>query len=96
MRIPRKKGSFIVNSRLQGFEPGDAERIAFGIEANYFLSHTTLLVYHLLFILPGFVFWGYWLRYNPGDYQDASVPLFAIVVLIGTVWGLFGKRIGIA
>ena len=86
-RIPRKKGAFNAC-------PCQPEEVAFGIEADYAMSFAVLFVYHLILIFSAFGFWVHWLRYHPGDLQNASVPTFTVLALITAFWGLRGWRIG--
>jgi hypothetical protein len=69
---------------------------AFGIEADYVLSLRILAAYHLLTIIPAFAFWAFWLSNNPGDWQNASVPLVTVLALITVFWIMAGKRVGIS
>ncbi|EMD95267.1 hypothetical protein COCC4DRAFT_204965 [Bipolaris maydis ATCC 48331] len=95
-RIPQKKGTYDASSRVHAPSLNYINRVAFGVEAGYFPSLAFFLAYHVFLILSGFSFWIYWMAYLPEDLQNASIPLFTIIMLIGTFWGLFGKRISIS
>lgn len=82
MRIPRKKS---------GLDPW--EKAVFGIEADYVLSFRILFLYHLGLIFSAFAFWIHWLTHHPDDLQNASVPIFTVLGLMGAFWGLLGRRI---
>lgn len=91
LRIPRKKGPFQTTSGLHSASIYTVGKIAFGIEAEYLPSGVLFLIYHTVFILLGFSFWVYWLKQNPGDLQNASVPLFTVLGLIAGFWTFYGK-----
>ena len=95
MRIPQKKSAFDAPSSAPTSHLDLVDKVAFGIEASYLPSHLFFLVYHVAFLLSGFGFWAYWIRHHPDDLQNASVPLFTVIMLIGSFWTLFGKRLGI-
>jgi hypothetical protein len=84
-RIPRKESAFSVDQSRSG-------DVAFGLEADYSLSFAILFMYHVTVLFPAFSFWIYWLRNHPNDLQNASVPAFTLLGIIGACWGLFGKR----
>lgn len=88
-RIPRKKSAF----NISWSQPGE---VAFGIEADYALSFAILFIYHVVFIFSALGFWVYWLRNHPDDLQNASVPTFTVLGLLGAFWGLLGRRIGVS
>ncbi|KAI8623942.1 hypothetical protein F5Y19DRAFT_481082 [Xylariaceae sp. FL1651] len=94
LRIPQKKGVFGTTTDLYSSGPQIAERVAFGIEADYLPSNVFFFLYHAILILSGFGFWIYWLREHPGDLQNASVPLFTIFALIAAFWAFLGKGAG--
>jgi len=84
-RIPRKESAFSVYQSRSG-------DVAFGLEADYLLSFIVLFMYHHMDLFPAFSFWVYWLRNHPNDLQNAFVPDFTLLGIIGACWGLFGKR----
>lgn len=88
-RIPSKKGAFNASLSQSG-------GVAFGIEADCALSFAILFIYHIFFIFSAFGFWIYWLKNHPDDLQNASVPTFTVLSLIGAFWGLLGRRIGVS
>jgi hypothetical protein len=51
-------------------------------------------MYHVAVLIPAFSFWVYWLRNHPNDLQNASVPAFTLLGIIGASWALFGKNKG--
>jgi hypothetical protein len=93
-RIPQKKGTYNDVSQFYAHFSSMTSRVAFGINAAYSISHSRVFVYHFVLILSGFVFWIYWLKTHPSDLQNASVPLFTIIMLLGTFWTLYGRRVG--
>lgn len=86
--IPKRKENFHI-------EQDTNESIAFGIRADYVLSLGYLFFYHLVTVVPAFVFWAWWIARNPGDWQTASVPLATTLALITVIWIMAGKRMGI-
>lgn len=40
----------------------------------------------MLILVGPIVFWGLWLKEWPSDWQNASVPFFAVVVLLSLFW----------
>lgn len=88
-KIPKKKDDFEVSNET-------GERVAFGIEADYMLSLRVLAIYHLIVIIPSFIFWAYWMSKHSGDWQNASVPLMTVVALTTVFWIMAGKRVGIS
>ena len=93
-RIPRKKETYNGISYFHGYQSDLPSRVAFGIDAAYGVSSLGMFIYHAICILSGFIFWIYWMRNHPSDLQNASVPLFTIMMLIGTFWGLYGRKLG--
>lgn len=93
-RIPRRKGTY--NDLLQAHthQSNCTSWVAFGIDAAYVLSSRGLFIYYAISILSGFSFWIYWMKSHPSDLQNALVPLFTIVMLVGTFWSLYGRNMG--
>ena len=65
---------------------------AWGLNAVFGLSFFTVLIYHLLIFTAPLGFWSFWIARHPGDWQNASVPLFAAAVLLNLFWLPFGFR----
>lgn len=93
-RIPKIKNGLTEGPQDVSSKTG--ESTAFGIEADYVLCFEILAVYHLLLILPSFIFWAYWMAKHPGDLQNASVPSMTVFALITVLWIILGKRVGIS
>jgi hypothetical protein len=93
-RIPRKKGTFTNSLQMHAHLSSSTSRVAFGIDAAYEISNLGMFTYHSIFILSGFIFWIYWMKTHPSDLQNASVPLFTIIMLLGTFWSLYGGKVG--
>jgi hypothetical protein len=85
-KIPKKKGEFSTMD-------DDATAVWFGIEADYKVSFWRLITYHVASIIAAMVFWGWWLSAHVGDFQNAAVPLAAVIALIGVFWLIFDKRV---
>ena len=71
------------------------EEVAFGIEADYMVCFKRLAIYHLLLIIGPVIFWGVWMWKHPGDWQNASVPLLAVIALMTVFWFMFDRRVPI-
>lgn len=78
-RLPRKRTKWDVGSDEETEE-------AWGINALYRISFIKVVFYHLLILVGPIIFWGLWLRRWPRDWQNASVPFFAVVVLLSLFW----------
>ena len=50
------------------------------------VSFYKVALYHLLILAGPLAFWGLWLKKWPTDWQNASVPFFAVVVLLSLFW----------
>ncbi|KAK3171634.1 hypothetical protein OEA41_003718 [Lepraria neglecta] len=59
---------------------------AWGINAVFGVSFYKVALYHLLILAGPLAFWGLWLKKWPTDWQNASVPFFAVVVLLSLFW----------
>jgi hypothetical protein len=62
------------------------------MEASYTLSAGMVFFYHVLLISSAFSFWIYWLNKHPEDLQNASVPTFTVLAVMGTFWAILGRR----
>lgn len=49
----------------------------------------SVVIYHALILAMPMTFWGLWLRSWPKDWQNASVPFFAVMVLVSLFWAVF-------
>jgi hypothetical protein len=81
-RLPKRKSELKLYQR-------NPDRVAFGIVADHDISFAGLIAYHVLAFSPTLWFWAYRLEYHPGDYQNASVPFFALMALITPFWAIF-------
>ena len=52
------------------------------------VSFVMIALYHFVILTPTLVFWLLWLFYwdHGGDLQNASVPFFSALGLIGLMW----------
>ncbi|KAL6722351.1 hypothetical protein ACLMJK_001458 [Lecanora helva] len=64
----------------------DEKDEAWGLYAVFGVSFYKVVLYHLLILIGPLVFWGFWLSKWPRDWQNASVPFFAVVVLLSLLW----------
>jgi hypothetical protein len=71
--LPRKKE----NSGASG------ETVGYGIHAVEGWSVFKFLVVLSMSTLLGLVFFGFWLLEHPGDLQNASIPFFMLIAVIG-------------
>jgi len=67
---------------------------AWGLNATFGVSFYKVAFYHLLILVGPITFWGIWLRRWPTDWQNASVPFFAVVVLLSLFWLPFAQNVG--
>lgn len=81
-KIPKKNSRFDV-STLDPVEP-----IAFGMEADFVCSFLLMAMYYCIPVIGSAVFWTFWLVNNPGDWQNACVPLTTVLCLYGAIWSL--------
>lgn len=65
----------------------DAEKEeAWGLNAVFAVSFYKVILYHMLILAGPTISWGLWLKKWPTDWQNASVPFFAVVVLLSLFW----------
>ena len=64
----------------------DEKDEAWGLNAVFAVSFCRVVVYHLLILAGPVASWGLWLKKWPTDWQNASVPFFAVVVLLSLFW----------
>ncbi|PVH69557.1 hypothetical protein DL98DRAFT_624529 [Cadophora sp. DSE1049] len=89
---PNSRSTYVVDripKRLISLERGgDTRGRLWGLRAREVRSLLGVVFYHLLLLIPAVVFWFLWLFAwdHGGDLQNASVPLFTAVALIGTFW----------
>ena len=65
---------------------------AWGLHAEFDVSFLKVALYHLLILSGPLTFWGMWLRMWPTDWQNASVPFFAVAVLLSLFWLPFAHK----
>lgn len=65
-----------------------------GLHATFGIAFYKVAVYHLLILAAPIISWGVWLRKWPTDWQNASVPFFAVVVLLSLFWLPFAHNVG--
>ena len=59
---------------------------AWGLNTVFAVSFSRVTLYHLLILVGPVIFWGLWLKKWPSDWQNASVPFFAVAVLLSLFW----------
>lgn len=59
---------------------------AWGLNVAFGVSFYRVALYHMLILVGPTTFWGIWLKKWPTDWQNASVPFFAVVVLLSLFW----------
>ena len=65
---------------------------AWGLNAVFGVSFCKVALYHLLILTGPSTFWGLWIKKWPTDWQNASVPFFAMVVLLSLFWLPFSHK----
>lgn len=78
-RLPKRRRKWDVDRDEEKDE-------AWGLNAVFAVSFYKVLLYHTLILAGPIVFWGLWLKEWPRDWQNASVPFFAVVVLLSLFW----------
>lgn len=78
-RLPKRRRKWDVDRDEEKDE-------AWGLNAVFAVSFYKVLLYHTLILAGPIVFWGLWLKAWPTDWQNASVPFFAVVVLLSLFW----------
>lgn len=66
---------------------------AWGLNAVFGVSFLRVILYHALILAGPIVFWGLWLRRWPRDWQNASVLLFGVVMLLSLFWSPFKAHV---
>ncbi len=64
----------------------DEKEEVWGLNAVFAVSFYRVMLYHVLILAGPVLFWGLWLKQWPTDWQNASVPFFAVVVLLSLFW----------
>ncbi len=82
--------------RLKKWEIDDDEEKdeAWGLHVLFAVSFYKVLLYHSLILLGPLIFWGIWLKKWPRDWQNGSIPFFAVVVLLSLFWLPFAHNGG--
>ena len=86
-RLPKRCRQWEINNDEEKEE-------AWGLHALFGVSFSKVALYHLLIFSGPMTFWGLWLRRWPRDWQNASVPFFAVVVLLSLFWLPFAHNAG--
>lgn len=81
-RIPKRKRALELKL--------DTREEAWGIQAHHKPHALIVFLYHVLMFAGTFAFWIYWQRTHPGDFQNATVPLTVVAVLISLFWSSTG------
>lgn len=86
-RLPKRRRQWQIGNDEEKEE-------AWGLHAVFGVSFYKVALYHLLILAGPLTFWGLWLEKWPMDWQNASVPFFAVVVLLSLFWLPFAHRAG--
>lgn len=78
-RLPKRRRKWDIDLDEEGEE-------AWGLNTVFAVSFYKVTLYHMLILVGPIVFWGLWLKKWPSDWQNASVPFFAVVVLLSLFW----------
>jgi len=78
-RLPKRRTKWGVGSDEEKDE-------AWGVNALFRVSFAKVVLYHLLILAAPMTFWGLWLEKWPMDWQNVSVPFFAVVALLSLFW----------
>lgn len=78
-RLPKRRRKWDIDRDEEAEE-------AWGLNTVYAVSFYKVTLYHLLILMGPIIFWGLWLRKWPSDWQNASVPFFAVAVLLSLFW----------
>ena len=67
---------------------------AWGLHVVFGVSLLRIVSYHALIVAGPTIFWGLWIKRWPRDWQNASTPLFGVLMLLSLFWLPFTHRIG--
>ena len=86
-RLPRRRRKWDIDRDEETNE-------AWGIHAVFGVSFFRVMIYHLLIMTGPIIFWGLWIGKWPRDWQNASIPFFAVVALLSLFWLPLAHRDG--
>ena len=78
-RLPKRRKEWEIDQDQEKDE-------AWGLNAVLGISFCKVVLYHVLFFAGPMTFWGCWLKKWPTDWQNASVPFFAMMMLLSIFW----------
>ena len=84
-RLPKRVRKWEIDQVLEKEE-------AWGLNAVFAVSFFRVMLYHILILAGPVVSWGLWLQKWPADWQNASVPFFAVAVLLSLFWFPFAHN----
>ena len=87
---PRRCTTFLprIPKRTRDFTAEEDVPI-WGLEAIYSPSALRVFVYHSLVVIGPIAFWVWWLIRYPNDYQNAAIPIMAVLGLISVFWTIY-------
>ena len=78
-RLPKRRRKWEIDRDEEAEE-------AWGLNTAFAVSFYKVALYHILILTGPIVSWGLWLKKWPSDWQNASVPFFAVVALLSLFW----------
>lgn len=84
-RLPKRRRKWDIDREEEVEE-------AWGLNTVFAVSFYRVALYHMLILVGPILFWGLWLKKWPSDWQNASVPFFAVVVLLSLFWLPFAHK----
>lgn len=81
-RVPKKKSFWELQAR--------GHDSAWGLECRFEISFARNVCYHMIMLLTGVSFWGWWQAYHPGDLQNATAPLMVLIGIVSVYWTSVG------
>ena len=86
-RLPKRRKKWEIDRDEESDE-------AWGLHVSFCVAFYKVALYHLLILAAPLTSWGLWLRKWPSDWQNASVPFFAVMVLLSLFWLPFAHKVG--
>ncbi len=88
-RLPKRRSKWEIDR-------DEEEEEAWRLNTAFAVVFYKTTLYHMLILAGPIVFWGLWLQKWPSDWQNASVTVFAVAVLLSLFWLPFAHKAGLA
>lgn len=84
-KLPRRSKRFNLHTHV-------SRETFWGLHAQVRISAAMVAVWQLAITAGGWIFVGWWLKDDPGDWQNASVPITLIIGAIMLLWLPLGEK----